>query len=263
MLNFMAHIYTLREIKASFDHSVASQPFLFRYVVRPVSFYFTYAVLRFRMTANQATLVGLFLGVFGSIFFIKGTQPYLMWGVVCYVLFLVFDFVDGNIARVTNSATYWGKFLDGVVDTFVEILLPLSLSIGYFLVTGSVPFLFFGIAISMLLIFSSFLFTRLSFFNRWMDTELRDALSAGSPVRELNPLKTSRFPLAPITNRTTDLKILGVVLIAMMGLTSELLMFILFIIAVHTIPLIVVPLFDAASNLNVRRISKWDPRAKK
>ena len=257
----MAHTYTLSEIKTSFNHYADRQPLFFRYVIRPVSFFVTYGVLRARMTANQATLVGLLFGTIGMLLFFKGIQPYVAWGVVCYVFFHVFDFVDGNIARVTDSATYWGKFLDGAVDTFVETLLPLSLSIGFFCVVGSVGFLFWGIAVSILFLFSSFLFTRVSFFNRWMNAELRDSSPLEGPGRELNPLKTKRFPLAIIANITTDFKIVGVVLVGAVGLTPALLAFILLSIAVHTVPLIVIPLLDAADNLNIHRISKWDSRA--
>src|SRR3990167_6898128 len=142
----MRPTYALREIKYSFNHCADAQPFLYRYVIRPVSFFVTYGVLKVRMTANQATLIGLLFGMAGVFLFFKGVQPYVAWGVVWYALARVFDFVDGNIARVTNSASYWGKFVDGIVDASVETFLPLSLVIGFFGITGSVVFLYFGIA---------------------------------------------------------------------------------------------------------------------
>lgn len=186
----------------------------------------------------------------------------MAWGLACYLLFLVLDFVDGNIARVTDSATYYGHYLDGVADTLVETLLPLALSIGFFQVTGSKIFLFLGIAVSILLLFSSFVFTRLSFFNRWVDEELRKINPVGGLKQELNPLKTKRFPINPLVYITIDLKIVGVLLAGVMGLTPGILTFILVVTVVHFIPLIVVPLLDAAQNLNVRQISERDPRSR-
>src|SRR3989338_11099122 len=138
--------YSLKEVKQSFNASAASQPLIFSRIIRPLSFYVTYVVLRFGMNAYQANVVGLLFGVVGSAFFILG-GPYLLWGVLSYLLFLVFDFVDGNVARVTDSVSYLGKFIDGVVDMFVETSIPLSLTIGYFLMSGSKAFLFAGIAI--------------------------------------------------------------------------------------------------------------------
>ena len=259
----MRPTYALREIKSSFNHCADAQPFLYRYVIRPVSFFVTYGVLKVRMTANQATLIGLLFGMAGVFLFFKGVQPYVAWGVVWYALARVFDFVDGNIARVTNSASYWGKFVDGIVDASVETFLPLSLVIGFFGITGSVVFLYFGIATSILYLLSYFIFTRLSFFNRWMDAELRDSSPLYHSRRDLNPLKTSRFPLIFVTNVTVDLKMAGVFLVAFIGVTPELLALILIAINAQTIPSIVVPLLDARSNLNVHRVSKWDSHARK
>lgn len=258
----MATAYSLRTIVRSFSPTAASQPWMFRSVIRPLSFPITWFVLRLGMTANHATVTGLLVGVLGNALFIVGTRNAILAGVVCYVSFLIFDFVDGNIARVTNSATYWGKFLDGSVDTLIEVLLPLTLSIAVFRATGSFSFLIFGVALSVASLYASFLFTRLSFFNRWVEMERRVNAVSPAPHHALNPLQTKRFPLTAITNITTDCKIAAIVFMGIVGLHPALLTLILVVIGIHTLPLIVIPLLDAAHHLNVRRTSKWDPRTR-
>ncbi|MBI4135759.1 CDP-alcohol phosphatidyltransferase family protein [Candidatus Uhrbacteria bacterium] len=257
----MKPLPALRVVRSSYNYSLA-QPLFFRYVVRPVSFYATYPFLWLRMTANQVTFLGFLVGIASIILFSKGTPFHLAWGVICYALFLVLDFVDGNIARLNDSATYYGHYLDGVADTLVETLLPLAFSIGFFRTTGSTAFLYAGILVSIFLLFSSFVFTRLSFFNRWVDDQLRKTDPQGGLQCELNPLKTKRFPLNPVVYATIDLKIIGILLVGVFGLTAWFLVFILAVTIVHLVPLIIIPLLDAADNLNVRQISERDPRSK-
>lgn len=260
--------YSLTEVKKSFNASAASQPLIFSRLIRPFSFYMTYIVLRFRMNAYQANVVGLILGVLGCIFFILGGltaqtgEPYLLIGTLLYLLFLVFDFVDGNVARVTDSVSYLGKFIDGVVDIFVETAIPLSLSIGYFLLSDSKPFLFAGIAITVLRLFSSYVCTRLSFINRWAEKELREKGIEFSK-KSLNPFDAKGFPVTGCVNVMIDIKIIAIVVIGVAGFTAAALGVMLAAIGVQAIVLLVSPLVDATKTLNIRYISKWDPRARK
>ena len=253
-------MYTLKEVKSSFNAAAASQPLIFSWLIRPFSFYVTYLVLRLGMNAYQANVVGLIFGIVGSIFFILG-EPYLIWGLLSYLLFLVFDFVDGNVARVTDSVSYLGKFIDGVVDMFVETSIPLSLSIGYFLISESRAFLFAGIAVSVLRLFSAYVYTRLSFINRWAEKELREkGIEFGK--NSLNPLETKRFPVTGCVNVTIDIKILAILLIGVAGFIPSALWVVLAVIGVQALVLLVSPLVDAIGTLNIRYISKWDPRRK-
>ena len=186
-------------------------------------------------------------------------------GVLFYVLFMFFDVIDGNMARITDSATYFGKFLDGVVDTFVDALLPLSIAVGFYLAGNDILFLFGGVIVTTALLFAAFVINRTSFFNRLL---AMDAYERNMPFskfkvsQDLNPLTSSRIPLKKIGNFLTDAKIVILIVAAITGMTKFFLLLFLLSIAIWALALIIVMIINAAEQLNVRRISKWDSRLK-
>jgi phosphatidylglycerophosphate synthase len=189
-----------------------------------------------------------------------GGKAFLTLGVIFFWLYLIFDFVDGNIARVTDQVNFFGKFLDGVVDMFVEISIPLSLAIGYFLATGSEVILYSGIAVSFLRLYSAYIYTRLSFINRWAEKEVQargDTFSKES----LNPLKAGIFPIEQIVNITTDIKIIAITLLLSDKLFSAAVVILLAVIALQGVILTLSPLVDASRTLRIPYTSVRDPRA--
>ncbi|MDC3328446.1 CDP-alcohol phosphatidyltransferase family protein [Pseudomonadales bacterium] len=92
------------------------------FVVRPLSFYLTYAAYRLGVSANQATLVGLLVGILSVASVVVGI-PVL--GALLLNFFLVLDCVDGNLARLGHPSKV-GEFYDALVGDFVNYSFPVA-----------------------------------------------------------------------------------------------------------------------------------------
>jgi len=255
--------YALTQIRESFNSASDDGSLISRYLFRPISFYLTFLLLNLGLRKpNHATALSLLSGIISSIFFLIGQKTFFCWGVFFYLSFWILDYTDGNIARVTDSATYFGKFLDGATDTLIETLLPLSLSLGLYFISRYKLFLFTGIILAVLFLFVSFLINRLAFFNRWlrMDKYSDNSISKSNYPQNLNPLKSNVLPLNKIYNITTDVKIMTLLVASVIGMTRFLFLLFSISIAVWTLSTAVATILDAAKQLNVHRVSKRDSR---
>jgi archaetidylinositol phosphate synthase len=88
------------------------------------------------ITPNTWTVLSLAPAVLGFIFL---TQKMLLAALVFFIFSAFMDIIDGTVARVTNSVSNLGAFLDGVVDRYVEFSLYLGL---WFYLQGTPPVLF-------------------------------------------------------------------------------------------------------------------------
>lgn len=250
--------YTLDQIRKSFNPQTVEDSFLVWYIFRPISVYLTYVMLRINVTANQATILGLFFGLAGMGFFMTG-QKFLFWpGLLFYLLYKTFDYVDGNIARVTDSATYYGKFLDGAVDTVIDTVLPFAIGWGFYVAHKNSLFLFASFGASMAVFFSFFLINRLSFYTRWIKMDEKQSIS--KQVKNINPLKSAKIPLRKIQNLVIDIEILIIVIASVTGMSNLLLTVFLMLITGWAVTLIITTLQSAFEQINIHRISRSDSR---
>ena len=88
------------------------------YVTRPISFIVTPFFIICGFSANASTLFGFVLGILSFIFSIYGE---LFYAALFYNLFLIFDSVDGNIARL-NGPTVNGEYFDAITGDLINFL---------------------------------------------------------------------------------------------------------------------------------------------
>lgn len=84
--------------------------------IEPISIPIAWLLLSFtRLSANQITLFGCFLGIGGALI---GTvkAPFILYG---FLGFYYVDFVDGKVARALKASSPLGKRLDVLVDRAV------------------------------------------------------------------------------------------------------------------------------------------------
>ena len=75
--------------------------------------------IKLSITANQISVICLVLGLISVAFLFN--NHYLF--VIFMILHLFFDKLDGVVARLTNSVTKSGEWLDYYIDQFVAIIL--------------------------------------------------------------------------------------------------------------------------------------------
>ncbi|MDX6431987.1 MAG: CDP-diacylglycerol---glycerol-3-phosphate 3-phosphatidyltransferase [Streptosporangiaceae bacterium] len=69
-------------------------------------------------TPNMITVVGTAGVVAGALaFFPRGE---LFWGTIVITAFVLFDMLDGAVARVTGTGSAWGAFLDSTMDRVAD-----------------------------------------------------------------------------------------------------------------------------------------------
>jgi CDP-diacylglycerol--glycerol-3-phosphate 3-phosphatidyltransferase len=80
---------------------------------------------RLHITPNQATVFGFLLTAGVSLIIAAGNLPLAGWLLIATV---AFDAVDGTLARMTNSVSPFGAFLDSTLDRWSEIALYFGLA---------------------------------------------------------------------------------------------------------------------------------------
>ena len=127
MLELVKQSYTPE--KRAYDKR--HQPFGY-FVWRPISFYITVLFLKLGFSANQVTLLGVAAFALGLVAFTTGGHAFVLLGVVAYSVYTLLDYVDGNVARIRGTSSYFGMFLDGAVSRIVRAFFYLCISIGVY-----------------------------------------------------------------------------------------------------------------------------------
>lgn len=102
------------------------------YVVRPLSFYPTAFFMNLGLTANQTTWISLAVLLIGGFFLAAGNYLAAIAGAALLNLWLVLDFVDGNIARYENNCSHYGEFIDAL-GAFMAHLSFFAAGIGFYI----------------------------------------------------------------------------------------------------------------------------------
>lgn len=168
---------TVEDVKASFNKHVRPQIFV-RLFARPLAIYLTPAVYNAGVSANSVTVIRCVLNLLALAALASGHRYFLLTFMVHVYLNLVLDCLDGNIARMSDSATYWGKFFDGFADRFLSLLTPAAAGFAYWSLSGSAGVLIFGFAVTLLAVYAELTKSRVSHHREWM-------------VRETGPLAAS------------------------------------------------------------------------
>jgi CDP-diacylglycerol--serine O-phosphatidyltransferase len=85
--------------------------------------------LRSRIPANAISLAGLALGTGAAFAYVQWREaPFALLGFALCIAWLVADGLDGMVARASGTASAVGRFLDGVCDHIVFLLLYCALA---------------------------------------------------------------------------------------------------------------------------------------
>ncbi|MCK5197824.1 MAG: CDP-alcohol phosphatidyltransferase family protein, partial [Spirochaetales bacterium] len=111
------------------------------YILRPLSIPVTWIALRLGLSANAVSYISAFFSIGGGLLFgINGFWISLL-GVILLNFFSILDCVDGNIARVTKTASPWGGWADAVMGNVAYTAVFLSTGVYVYLRSGWWPVL--------------------------------------------------------------------------------------------------------------------------
>ena len=128
---------------------------------RRISIYFTRIFIKTGLSANQITLMNLFIVLIAGLFLTFGNPKYWIIGVLFLYLQLIFDRVDGEVARYNKSASAAGDYWDGMCDLCIGPYRVACMTFGIYNVLQDIIVFIFGFlaAISMSLSWLSKLYT--------------------------------------------------------------------------------------------------------
>ena len=138
--------------------SHSDSPIIDRYIIRKISRFVSGLLSRTPVTPNQVTIISLILGIISGVFFSLGEYTYTITAGLLYFLSTVFDQCDGEVARLKQMATEFGRKLDIIVDAIVNAVNVIGITIAVYTKTGSILviiagfFATMGISISLLLV---------------------------------------------------------------------------------------------------------------
>jgi len=127
---------------------------------RRISPYFTRFFVEHGITANQVTALSIVFAIIGGFLFLYSGYYSMLIGCVFYLFWEFLDFVDGEVARVTNSETTGGSYLENVHHSLDSCFFAFF-GIGLYKMLGSITFAFFGLIVALFLsIGKCFMFSR-------------------------------------------------------------------------------------------------------
>jgi phosphatidylglycerophosphate synthase len=121
----MSARYTLADVRASYTEEKRREEWhgdwMSALLYRPISFWLTPLLLNFKISASQVTSFALLISL---------ALPFIAWKAgacahttvaILAIAFVILDCVDGNIARVTKTASKSGHYLDFLTDLIFRV----------------------------------------------------------------------------------------------------------------------------------------------
>lgn len=166
MKNKIIEIYKLYK-----NFADKNEPYSYQFIFRPIANFIT-KIIGNIVSANFITYFRFFLCLLIFSLLMLCKQYLFVAALYTYLFNCILDCVDGNIARYKDTATYWGKFIDGYVDCLLEVFILVFGTIFLFL-NNQLDFL-----MALIMIIATFLFLienytrdRLSFYREWIKTK--------------------------------------------------------------------------------------------
>lgn len=89
------------------------------YIWEPISFIFAKAMAKKHWSPNVATWISMICGVAGGVMFAFHNIWINVGGAVLFLLAIIFDCSDGQIARLNHCGSLYGRMFDGFCDGLV------------------------------------------------------------------------------------------------------------------------------------------------
>lgn len=124
-----------------------------RFIIRPVSFVLTFLILKVKVTANQASFISMLISFLGLILVLFFHENGVLWALFVFNFWIIFDAVDGNIARVTNTFSDKGTYVDAISGYLYLMILYITLGLGLYYQINDIKYLVLGFTISIMTIF--------------------------------------------------------------------------------------------------------------
>jgi phosphatidylglycerophosphate synthase len=129
-----------------------------------------------KIKPNIVTIIN-FIFILTSLILIFFYNEYFILAVLFYFIYLVFDQIDGGLARLYKKKTFFGKFIDSSIGVFFEGFFYIGLSLFFFNLKSDKLIFIFCLFSSFLYIFDVFILDKFSSLVRWCNEENNNKFS--------------------------------------------------------------------------------------
>lgn len=140
-------------------------------LVSRISNYITPIFILLKIKPNFVTGINFIISIISIYFFLSLKNELILYGVIFYFIFRILDFTDGTVARYRSLSTFYGRFLDSILDIFYECFLFLSISFYIFSLFGEKNILIAGYILSIFAVFSTCIYDKYASLARWSNIE--------------------------------------------------------------------------------------------
>src|SRR3989338_4115837 len=159
-------------LKAEGDRKLSILPTPVSYkIFRVISYYIVPIFLKLKISANAITFFSLVLSILSALAIISGSTQGFIAGILLYFAAIICDYIDGGVARATNTTTFFGKFYDGLVGIAAVCIIRLALVYLVFTKYQVNALIWAGMFCLVLTPWQHFIFDRYSAYARWINTD--------------------------------------------------------------------------------------------
>lgn len=174
------------------NHTAKKRQNVVERAIRAVSKALLSYVLKTSLTANQITLFSGLLGIAGASLLIINSRLYSVLAGICIILYMLFDGIDGDIARAKNMQSRYGQWLDVFFDKLNDLLLIICLTFGVYRTTELWWTMALGICLMGFTFFLQFvMLANYTIFNTAASEKPPDALESDKINRPLKRIAKS------------------------------------------------------------------------
>ncbi|MBV9550576.1 MAG: CDP-alcohol phosphatidyltransferase family protein [Alphaproteobacteria bacterium] len=127
------HRYTIAEVRATYSAEKKQEErfgdWASALIYRPLSFLLTPSLIALGFSAGAVTFLSLCVGLSLPLIALIGPAGSLFWIVGLALAWVILDCVDGNIARLMQSAGAFGRYFDFVTDVLFRACLYTAIGI--------------------------------------------------------------------------------------------------------------------------------------
>lgn len=132
-----------RLVSALSAQTKADDGFIARHFDRRVSQWISRRIAHTNITPNQITLVGMSIGLIGALLLARPGYWSKIVGSLLFVICVIVDGVDGEVARLRLKESNFGHYLDIVTDNIVHVAVFVGIAFGLYHDTGDAGYLRF------------------------------------------------------------------------------------------------------------------------
>jgi phosphatidylglycerophosphate synthase len=115
---------------------------------RPLAFLLVKSVYNSRITPDHLTYTAIIAGSLGGLFYAFGSQVTCKIAACLYLLYIILDCSDGQLARLKKNGSAVGRILDGIADYSAATAVYIGIAIGYSAKEGVPSFMLIQLALS-------------------------------------------------------------------------------------------------------------------